>query len=93
MAYMGMDEGQEQAESLSIKTRCRLCSNLFEEPLLVEDGRAYLAGRTGIHPSEDGSPWCAKCRATVDTTARRLLADIELVAAPALPLVKPALTP
>ena len=62
----------------SIKTRCCLCANLFEEALVVEDGRAYLAGRTGLHPSEDGAPWCAECRTGIDVISSVLLFDAGL---------------
>ncbi len=91
MAYMGTDDGGKSADSLSIKTRCRLCSELFEEPLLVENGRAYLAGRTGIHPSEDGSPWCASCRAKIDATTRSLLAQLATPFVTGLALGQPSI--
>lgn len=62
--------------SIVIITQCRLCARRFEESIYAANDSFYLSRRTGVHPFEDGCPWCDECRVSAFRAADRLLSAV-----------------
>lgn len=61
----------------TIKTRCRICGELFQEEVCGDEGGAVWKEHEG-HPLEDGAPWCPECIGLLNRFCEDLCADVDL---------------
>ena len=61
----------------TIKTRCRICGELFQEEACADESGTVWKEHGG-HPLEDGAPWCLECISHLNQFCEDLCADVEL---------------